>query len=165
MKTRTYRHRIEASLEAVERAVLDAETLEALAARLPEVGEARELERRREGDVVIRVAHFVARLTPPLFGRVCEGGRLEWREEVRWDRRTHRGALRVVPNLVPRRAAVFRCEGTYALVARGVATERTCMIDVSVDLPVMGPTVERLVHAPLAAHFAIEAEVLEERAR
>lgn len=165
MLARRYHHRIEAPLPAVEEAVLDPDTLPVLAARLPEVGEARELERRREGRTLLRVAHFVARVTPPLFGRVCEGGGLEWREEVRWDLDAHRGALLIVPNLVPRRASVFRCEGTYALVDAGGLTERTCDVRVTVDLPILGPTVERVVHAPLPAHFRVEAEVLCDRAR
>ncbi len=145
--------------------MLDPATLPALAARLPEVGAARELERHREGQLLVRVAWFEARHTPPLFGRVIEGDRLAWREEVRWDLDAHRGTVRVIPNLVPRRAAVFRCEGTYALVEDDGVTERRCDLDVRVALAVMGRTVERVVLAPMASHFRVEAEVLRELTR
>lgn len=165
MRRRRLEHPIAAPLPAVERALLSEATLDELAAALPEVGRAREEERWQRGRTVFRAARFVARITPPLFGRVIEGDDLEWREEVTWSLDEHAGTFRVRPNLAPRRAEVFRCEGTYRLEPDGGGTRRIVEVEIEVDLRVVGPTIERVVEAPLPAHFRVEAEVLERLAR
>lgn len=165
MITARSEHRVDAPLAAVERALLAPETLPALVEALPEVRDAHEIERRTEGAWLIRSARYVARATPPGFRRLLVVPELRWIEEVRWDRETHRGTFRIVPNLKRERAHLFRCEGRYRLEPAGDATLRVVETEIEIAVRIVGPTVERLVAHQLEPHMAREAEVLARRAR
>lgn len=168
MHRATLEHLIRAPLDAVERALLGTETLAELAAALPDVSTAEEIEREVEGSphaTVRRSARYVARATPPGSSRVLSEPRLAWIEEVEWDLRAHEGTFRILPNLRPHRAALFACGGTYALREADGGTRRTVVIEIAIHVRVVGPVVERLVLQTLEPHFAIEAAVLERIAR
>lgn len=158
-------HRIRAPLASVERALLAPSTLPLLVAALPEVAAAEERGRREEGPRLWRRARFVARAAPPGIGRLLASERLEWIEEVRWDRARHAGDFRILPNLKPERAGWFRCEGTYRLERVPEGTARLVETELEIPVRLVGPTVERLVAHRLEPHMAVEARVLERLAR
>ncbi|HJL14247.1 MAG TPA: DUF2505 family protein [Sandaracinaceae bacterium LLY-WYZ-13_1] len=158
-------HLVRAPLLDVERALLAPETLDGLAAALPEVASAEEVERRDRGAALFRSARYVARVTPPGFRRLLSGDHLEWVEEVTWDRARHAGRFRILPNLKPERARLFRCGGRYRLEAAAGGTRRVVETEIEIAVRIVGPTVERLVARQLEPHMAREAEVLERVAR
>lgn len=159
------RHAVEAPLPAVEAALLDPSSVTSAPFALRTVARAELLGREDRGDVLTRRASF--HLAPGVMPGVLErlGGAVVWTEHVRWSRPAHRGAFVVRLEAPHRLRERVRCEGVYVLEASGPITTRAVLGELSVRVPLIGPTMERRVAEMLALHFEDEARMLTASAR
>ena len=152
--------RFTAPVEVVEAAFLDPALLAELAT-LPQLGRPELLSSSVDGDVVTReVRHAFAGRLSPAVTRVVDPDRLTWVEHSEFDRRTHRGVLRVRPDHYADR---FTCAATVALDPAGAGSRRVVEGDLSVRFPLVGTAVERAIVAGLRDHAAAEEGVVQAR--
>jgi hypothetical protein len=159
-------HLIRAPVATVEAILLRPATLQALAQRSP-IGYRAELVSLGEvGDLVDRVARFDARDLRSVAGPGLPTDRAIWTERLIWRRRDHAATFIVLPVLTSLPQRSFACHGEYLLFPEGGQTTRR-VVDgqVSVEVPVVGPELERAINRLLRIHFDAEAHVLEDLGR
>ncbi len=149
--------RFPAPLEAVESALLDSAFLARLAL-LPKLGEPHLLASEVDGPVVRQQVRyrFAGELAPAVTA-VVDPKRLTWVEHTTFDRRSHRGDHRIVPDHYGDR---LRCSYTTQLGVDGRFTSRVTEGDLRVRFPLVGGRVERAIVSGLVEHAELEAEVL-----
>jgi hypothetical protein len=144
----------------VEAAFLDPAVLSELAA-LPDVGRPELLKSGVDGDVVTRdVRYEFTGQLPPAAKRVVDPSRLTWVEHSEYDRRAHRGVLRIRPDHYADR---LTCSATVTLDAAGAGCLRVIEGDLRVRFPLVGSKVERAIVSGLREHAAAEATVVQGR--
>lgn len=83
--------------------------------------------------------------------------RLTWVEETTYDRRTHRGDHRIVPDHYGGR---LHASYTTELSADGAVTRRLTNGELKVRFPLVGTRVERAIVSGLSEHAVLEADAL-----
>ena len=155
--------RFPAPLEAVEAALLDPAFLARLAL-LPKLGEPQLLGSEVDGPIVRQQVRyrFAGELAPAVTA-VVDPQRLTWVEHTTFDRGSHRGEHRIVPDHYGDR---LRCSYTTQLDhttqpgGDGPLTSRVTEGDLRVRFPLVGGRVERAIVSGLLEHAELEAEVL-----
>ena len=150
--------RFPAPLEAVEAALLDPAFLARLAL-LPKLGEPQLLASEVDGPIVRQQVRyrFAGELAPAVTA-VVDPRRLTWVEHTTFDRRSHRGEHRIVPDHYGER---LRCSYTTQLGGGdGSFTSRVTEGELRVRFPLVGGRVERAIVSGLVEHAELEAEVL-----
>lgn len=154
----TLKHRIEASLAEVEEASL-ADDFQRRLTSLPNVHERKVLsvDRRDDGTVhrVVRYA-FAGAIPAPVL-RVIGGPTVSWEEEGTFHPIDHEWRFEIHPHVMQGR---FECNGRYAFVADGPATDRLVEADIKVKVPLVGGRVERFIADGLKATMEAEARML-----
>ncbi len=149
--------RFAAPLEAVEAALLEPAFLARLAL-LPKLGEPQLLASEVDGPIVRQQVRyrFAGELSPAVTA-VVDPKRLTWVEHTTFDRGSHRGEHRIVPDHYGDR---LRCSYTTQLGGDGPFTSRVTEGDLRVRFPLVGGRVERAIVSGLVEHAELEAEVL-----
>lgn len=154
--------RFDVPLGAVASGLLDPEFLSRLA-ELPRLGAPELLGTEVDGDTVRqRVRYRFAGDLSAAVRSVIDPDRLTWVEETTYDRSTHRGEHRIVPDHYANRLAssyTSRLEPVDGTGAGG-GTVRTIEGDVKVRFPLVGGKVEKAIVGGLTDHAGLEAEVL-----
>ena len=151
--------RVAAPLADVEDALVDPAFLARLG-DLPRLGAPVVLSSDDDGGTVRqRVRYRFAGELSPAVTAVVDPERLTWVEETTYDRRTHRGAHRIVPDHY---AGRLRASYTTALEADGGGTRRRTEGELTVRFPLVGGRVERAIVAGLTEHAALEADALDD---
>jgi hypothetical protein len=150
--------RFSAPVEVVEDAFLDPALLAELAT-VPQLGRPELLSSATHDDVVTRrVRYAFAGELSPAVTRVVDRDRLTWVEHSEFDRRAHRGILRVRPDHYADR---FTCSATVAFDPAGAGSRRVVEGDLRVRFPLVGVAVERAIVAGLRDHAAAEEQVVQ----
>lgn len=114
------------------------------------------LERRSEGDRLLRRLHVVARgAVPAPFAALVPGGGFSFEETTDYDFARHAGTWRTVPGVL---ASQFHSAGTFAIESDAAATTFRLEGDTRVTIPLLGGRAERYAvgtaedqHARIAA--------------
>lgn len=137
---------------------LDPRLLEELAT-LPQLGRPELLSSTTDGDVVTRqIRYAFAGELSPAVTRVVDPERLTWVEHSEFDRRAHRGLLRVRPDHYADR---FTCSATVTFEPAGAGSRRVIEGELRVRFPFVGGAVERAIVAGLRDHAAAEERVVQ----
>lgn len=159
MRFRVEQH-VAAPLEQVEAALVDPAFLARLA-ELPALGAPALLDHADDGTVVRqRVRYRFAGALAPAVTSVVDPARLTWVEETIYDRATHRGEHRIVPDHY---AGRLSCSYQTTLHDVGVgagATHRLAEGDLRVRFPLVGGRVEKAIVSGLVEHADVEAAAL-----
>lgn len=153
--------RIPASVDDVERALLDPAFLDELA-RLPRLGRPELLAQEVDGDIVEREIRyrFAGHLSPAVTA-VVDPDRLTWVEESQTDRSTHLTRWVIRPDHYADR---LRCSGTFTLTSDGDGdggpTTRIAEGELKVSFPLVGGRVEKAIVSGMEEHAAAEAAAL-----
>ncbi|MGH9013291.1 MAG: DUF2505 family protein [Acidimicrobiia bacterium] len=149
--------RVDAPVDAVEAALLDAAFV-AATADLPKIGGAQLLEQRRDGDRVHQRVRY--RFTGELSAAVTavvDRDRLTWVDDAEHDLGAHRSEHRIVSDHYR-----DRLQASYAarLGPDGGGTRRVVSGSVNVRMPLVGGRVERAIVSGLEDHARGEAALL-----
>jgi len=149
-------------LDAVEAALVDPAFLRRLG-QLPTLGAPELLGQEVDGTVVRqRVRYrFTGHLSPAVTA-VVDPDRLTWVEETTFDRETHRGEHRIVPDHYAGRLCSSYTTRLEPDGDREEATVRTTEGDVRVRFPLVSGKVEKAIVGGLTDHAELETEVLVE---
>jgi hypothetical protein len=151
-------HRFDASLDAVEAAMVDPGFLEGT--RLSDVAPPKVLSREDLGDTVtLRVHYEYTGSLDALARRVLRTDDVAWVQETTLDRRSHHTTFNVTPKVYPDR---FRCHGTMQLAHDGDATERVIDGELRIRVPLFASRAEGLILPGLRSRMNREAELLDE---
>jgi hypothetical protein len=149
-------HRFLAPLEKVEDAMVDPAFLEGT--RLPDVAPPRVLSREESGPTItLRVRYQYTGSLDSLARRVLRVDDVNWVQESRLDRTTHRTEFKVVPGVHPDR---FRCGGTMQLRQEGNETVRGIDGELRIRVPIFSGRAEGLIVPGLRSRMNYEAELL-----
>jgi hypothetical protein len=151
--------RFTAPLPAVEAALVDPAFLDRLA-ELPNLGRPELLRREEVGPIVhldVRYA-FAGQLSSAVTA-VVDPARLTWVDSATYDRTTHVGDHRVLPEHYTGR---LTCSYRTRLEADGEGTVRTAEGELRVHFPLVGGRVEKAIVAGMAEHAQLEARVLDQ---
>jgi len=152
-------HRIDASVEEVERATLD-DTFQLRLTSLPNVHERRILsqDERQDGTVhrVVRY-RFGGNIPAPVL-RAIGGATVSWDEEGTFDPAAHEWRFVIHPHVMKGR---LECDGRYSFSPQGNETLRVVQADVTVKVPLVGRRVERFIADGLTDTMNAEARILE----
>jgi hypothetical protein len=163
-------HTFKHSVAAVEEALLDPATFEALAPRMKTIIAVEPLESGEEGGVVRRRVRYVP---APLIKRVgtlkVEPRWMEWIEESQYDRATRRMEFRNIPRVV-RIANLLENTGTLQLTETpGGGTRRVVSGEIRVKVRLVGRIAEKIIQRQglgiLAEEARVFAQILDERSR
>ena len=151
-------HRIDAPLDAVERASVDPRFEERLS-QLPNVAERTVTSREERPDGTIhRVVRY--RFSGPIPAPVVQaigGSIIGWDEIGDFDPANHEWHFEIRPYVLKGR---ITCNGRYAFEPDGDATRRTVDVDVKVRVPLVGGRVEKVIADGLRDNMNAEAELL-----
>ena len=154
-----FEQRFSHSVEDVERTLLDEAFITGMAT-LPKLGAPHVLSRETAGTVVtLRVRYAFTGEVSPTVRRVVDPARLTWVELSATDTGTHAATFRIIPDNYGK---LLRCEGAYELRAAGTGSVRTARGDVKVNVPLVGPKVERAIVSGMGEHAQSEAQLVDD---
>jgi hypothetical protein len=153
--------RLQAPIDAVERALVDPRFLDQLG-RLPKLGRPELLEQRDMGDRVFqRVRYDFEGDLSATVKAFIDPAKLSWVERSTQDRTTHLTEIDIVPDNY---TSMFSCSGLIRMTtdpATGFTT-RVATGEVLVHVPLVGAKAEAAIISGLQEHADLEAQALDE---
>ena len=152
--------------DAAWEALLSANYLEMLVARIDAIVEATEVERADEGGVITRAVRYGAptrEKIPSFLARYADAApeRVYWVQRERWDPAARSMRYAIEAEMKPEWRARYRAEGRVRLEPKG---ESACTMIASLELEVrvfgLGGLIERAVKKESSAIFAQQGEAL-----
>lgn len=131
--------------------------------RLPGIEKIEPLERSEDGGRVRRRVRYTPNTDGkiPAFGRsVVKPSMLRWIEESTYDRARHRFDYRILPNLPESWRDRFESHGSYQLTQEGGEVVRRIEGEITVRVPLLGRTVEKLLVKEVTENFRAESAAM-----
>ena len=156
-------HEFEASLDALELAVLSPNLIDKLAPRLPNVEQVRQTEHTLENGVLTRVLSYQADVKIPAFARGYVTREMcAWDERFVYTIKSHWSEWTILPKIKREWRKHFGAAGTYALVASpGATTKRIVKGSVAIKAPPgLRHLAERMIVNEVRKIFDAEADIL-----